>query len=273
MSSGKLTYMRVERGITTAITIDGPVSFMVTTTKNRLNMENESRMLSLYASDSEAQTRRVFEKIASTRGLIDEPPIDDERLGGWRDFQRHLAGVAPHCKSIIPYGNVLAQLVGTSDVRLRRDFGQLLTGIEAHALIHHETRFKDRSRGGAAEWRIHASIRDYAALHWLMTPVIAASLGAKKVSDVMAETIDCVRVLQPQALNAGVTAQDVAKHLDINKSSSLRRLQGALEAGLVVNLQTHPNRPGAYRVSEAVNALTVLPTPEALAEAWRKVGK
>jgi bifunctional DNA primase/polymerase-like protein len=70
MSEGKLRYPVVQKvhGELTTVIIerDGPVSFLVTTTRNKLNPENETRMLSLEIDDSEAQTKAVLRKVAAS---------------------------------------------------------------------------------------------------------------------------------------------------------------------------------------------------------------
>jgi hypothetical protein len=48
---------------------DGPVSFMVTTTKNLLHPENETWMLSLEINDSDEQTKAVLKKVAEVEGI------------------------------------------------------------------------------------------------------------------------------------------------------------------------------------------------------------
>jgi hypothetical protein len=69
---------------TITIVKHGPVSFLVTTTKNALHEENETRLLSLGIDDSESQTRKVLDKIAQVSGLRAAMPVD---YGPWQDFQ------------------------------------------------------------------------------------------------------------------------------------------------------------------------------------------
>ena len=75
MSEGKLRYPVVQKnpdGELQTVTVEkeGPVAFLVTTTRNKLNPENETRMLSLEVDDSEAQTRTVMRKVAEVEGYI-----------------------------------------------------------------------------------------------------------------------------------------------------------------------------------------------------------
>ena len=79
MSEGKLNYPVAQKIggqiVTIPIVKNGPVCFMVTTTKAALHPENETRMLSLEIDDSEEQTRRVLKKLAQTSARTSSPTI------------------------------------------------------------------------------------------------------------------------------------------------------------------------------------------------------
>ena len=111
MSEGKLRYpvaMKVGSKIETVIIEkNGPVVFIVTTTRTHLNLENETRMLAPEIDDSAEQTARVIQKIAEVEGYGREPaPADFER---WRDFQRWLA--AGEHRVHIPFARTLGKLI------------------------------------------------------------------------------------------------------------------------------------------------------------------
>jgi hypothetical protein len=94
ISEGKLRYpvvMKVDgKGMVTQTVVkNGPVAFMVTTTKAALHPENETRMLSVEVDDSEEQTRRVLDKVAEVVGMemeraaVDYPPGETFSAGLW----------------------------------------------------------------------------------------------------------------------------------------------------------------------------------------------
>jgi hypothetical protein len=246
MSAGKLEYTRGD------ITIKktGPVSFMVTTTKNRLHPENETRMLSLEIDDTEAQTGAVIAKIMAIEGLnAADTAINVEP---WQDFQRWLA--IGNTKVFVPFAEELGQLMPKSVVRLRRDAGQVLSAIKAHALLHRQHREVD-DRG-----QIVADVeRDYAAAYGLLNDILSASTGTK-VSIAVLDTIEAVR-----AHDGGATAQQVGELLDLDKSAARRRLLKAVELGLVVNMEAKRGQPGKYCVADRECELKdVLPEPAEL---------
>ena len=170
---------------TVTIEKEGPVAFLVTTTKNKMHPENETRMLSLEIDDSEGQTQKVLNKVAHVVGLHDVAEIDCKP---WQDFQRWLA--LGECRVVVPFAEVLSKLIPPASVRLRRDFGQVLCAIQAHALLHRNQRGRDDAG------RIVADIeRDYAVVRKLMSAIIAESSGVA-ISPAAAKTIDAVAMRQ-----------------------------------------------------------------------------
>jgi DNA-binding transcriptional ArsR family regulator len=275
MSEGKLRYpvpMKVSGAIETVIVEKhGPVAFMVTTTRNQLHAENETRMLSLEVDDSEAQTRMVLDKIAIVEGHNRATPED--HYGKWHDYQRWLG--ASECRVRVPFARTLAKAItSTKSVRLRRDFGQLLTAIKAHALLHRKHRKRDDT--GA----IQATIADdYAAVRTLMADLIAAA-SEIKVSMAIEETVSIVRKLEDrhnedprraavdEATNStGVTVREVADELKLDRSTAQRRLRATADAGLVINLEERKGRAARYQlVGEIPVSVDLLPTPQNLHE-------
>jgi hypothetical protein len=73
---------------TVTIEKEGPVVFMVTTTRNKLHPENETRMLSLEVDESEEQTRKVLARLAWVKGLNRQP--QEANFARWHDYQRWL---------------------------------------------------------------------------------------------------------------------------------------------------------------------------------------
>ena len=226
ISEGRLRYpvvQKVEKEglMTVVVEKNGPVTFMVTTTKAALHPENETRMLSLEIDDSDTQTMKVLGKVAEVYGL------NQERAGidydPWRDFQRWLS--AGNCRVVIPFAEKIALLIPPRSVRLRRDFTQILLAIKAHALLHRQHRDTDDLG------QIIATMDDYRALHSLMNAMIAESSGAA-IRPGLQETMEAVRLATDKLPSTdGATAQAVGKILKLDKSTSRRRLVAAAHEG------------------------------------------
>jgi hypothetical protein len=261
MSEGKLRYpvaQRVGNAIKTVIVEkNGPVAFIVTTTKNKLHPENETRMLSLETDDSQDQTRKVMRKVAAVEGL--NRGSGDIDLAPWRDYQRWLA--TGNREVVVPFAQALADWIPPNSVRLRRDFGQVLRAIKAHALLHREHRLRDEQGQIVATGE-----EDYAAIWDLMADLLAETAEVK-MRKATIETIEAVRKLQPNDDNCGVVIRKIAKKLMLDRSTCWRRLNGAEADGFVVNVETRKGRAGQYRISGQVPApIEMLPDPEKLAE-------
>ncbi len=241
LSEGRIRYTTVEKtkdGMRPK-TIDrpGPTGLITTTTALKLHPENETRLLSLTVPDTQEQTRSVFEAwgFAAAGGEVE--PVD---FAPWHVLQGWLEG-GPR-KVVVPYGPALASLVPPRAVRLRRDFITVLTLVQAHALLHRAKRETD-SRG-----RLRATLQDYEAVREIVGPVVAAGV-ATSVKPETREAVEAVGALGGDRSEdllgspATVTNDEVARRLELDKSSSSRRVADAIEQGYLVNLETHRGRP------------------------------
>jgi predicted transcriptional regulator len=264
MSDGKLRYpvtVKTKDGLAThIIEKNGPVCFLVTTTKHALHHENETRMLSIEVDDSADQTSAVLLKIAETEGLNSK--IRSEQYVQWQNFQRWLA--LGNCRVVVPYASVLAKLVQPKSVRLRRDFTQMLMAIKAHVLLHRDHRFTND------DGELSANMSDYAAVQELMSDLMAET-SETKIKPSVQETVDALRTLQAKVGSEGVTVTALGKALRLDKSSALRRLRGAVDVGLVKNMETRKGWPGLYRTADVdLDTQELLPTVEELIDQWCK---
>jgi hypothetical protein len=247
---------------TVVIEKKGPVCFLVTTTRLALHAENETRMLSIEVDDSEQQTRAVLAAIARAEGMDEGKPVA-EKLERWRDYQRWLA--AGERRVIVPYAEVLSDLIPPKAVRLRRDFSQLLLAIKTLALLQREHRERDK------QGRILANVEyDYRIAADLLSDIIAEA-GGVKVKESHRETVEAVaKITAGMVQDEGATAKLIGDELGLDKSTARRRLQGAQRDDLVVNLEERRGYPGRYRVSNAVAEPTkMLPTVDEMREAWK----
>jgi phage/plasmid primase-like uncharacterized protein len=262
MSEKRLHYyvsMKVDGEIQTVlIEKKGPVSFVVTTTKNKLNPENETRMLSLELDDSQKATRKAMAIIAIVRGL-NMTPGEAVDFGPWRDFQRWLA--AGERRVVIDFAPDLAELIPPVAVRVRRDLVQIISAIKAHALLHREARER-------LDDQIVATIEDdYAAIRPLVASIVAEAAEIK-VSKEVRETVEAVKKVQDP--DSGATVRAVKDSLKVDRSTARRRLHKAEDISLVVNPETRPRRPGRYKLADtpAGSDTEMLPTVEKLRAAF-----
>jgi len=120
-------------------------------------------------------------------------------------------------------------MIPPAAVRLRRDFGQVLCAIDAHALLHREQRPRD------ADGQIVADIEnDYEAVRGLINSILSEGAGIA-VNPAMVETIAAVeKATAALPIGEGANAQDIGKILKLDKSAARRRLIQARDDGFVV---------------------------------------
>jgi hypothetical protein len=237
LTEGHIRYATVEKtrdGLRTRwIEREGPTGLLTSTTAVSLEPQLETRVWSVTAPDTPAQTKTIlaFLGAQAEAGLDDDAADDAVDLTVWRAFQQWLAG-AEH-RVVIPYATILAKDIPSLAVRLPRDFKRLLSLIRAHALLHQVNRRRD------PQGRIIAMVHDYAVVRQLVRDWMAEGLEAS-VPKAIRDTVETVEQHCETHPSASVTA--LAKHLELDVSTVSRRVQVALQRGYLQNLETVPGR-------------------------------
>ena len=228
---------------------EGPTGLIVTTTAVKLHPENETRLLSLTVTDTREQTRGVLSMLARE----DE---EEANLEPWHALQRWLESPSTARSVTIPYAEALAKLVPPLAVRLRRDFGALLSLIRAHAILHQATRERD-GRGG-----IIATLEDYAVVRELVSDLVSEGIEATVPKSVR-EAVHAVARLHAQEDAQPVAVIQVAKDLKLDRSAASRRLRSAKDRGFLRDLEDNPRKPSRLVPGDPLpEDLEILPKPE-----------
>jgi hypothetical protein len=228
----------------------GPTSFVTTATSD-LHPENETRLLALPMDESPEATAEIMKVIARGHDgtqLTVKPEFTPEV---WKEFHTWIA--AQGNKVEISFAQPLAELIEPTSVRLRRDFGKLLSLIAAHALLHRKT----RTIGANG---VIAEVKDYRAVWKIMRKIFALTME-QSVDPVVRQTVEAVYSLK----SATITVDDLAGALGIVKSNAARRFRKAEQAGFLMNRGAGPGKP--YAIAPAAplpGDSAVLPTPTAL---------
>src|SRR5215211_4707530 len=97
---------------------EGPTGLIVTTTRDGLHPENETRLISLTLADGQEQTRAILDALA------DGDERDEPDPGPWRALQ---TWIAASCAAVsVPFARQLTSLIPPIAVRLRRDIKLVL---------------------------------------------------------------------------------------------------------------------------------------------------
>jgi len=134
---------------------------VVTTTRDRVHFENETRLIDLYSDETEQQTRKIIQSLANNR-INDDPE---------KEFRYWQAGLTQLKKYQIcnPYAPVLAVNFSSDKVRARRDFYKLLALINSHCLLN---QFK---REVNQDGQLLATIDDFKAVYELAMETLSRS--------------------------------------------------------------------------------------------------
>jgi hypothetical protein len=229
----------------------GPTG-LITTSTTSLGAQMGTRVLEVPIRDDPDQTRLIMRAHAASvlpgRGpQVDRAPF--LALQRWLTAAgiRHVA---------VPFAAWLAERVPAQAVRMRRDFRQLLTTIQAAAFLH------QCQRARTPEGWIAATVADYAIARDLLAPIFDA-LAAEAITSVIRTTVEAVRPEEEVA--AGV----LAIRLGVSKSTLSYRLRRALAGGWLVNRETGQGHAARLARGDALpDAVTALPTVAELQQAF-----
>lgn len=206
----------------------GPTGLITTSTKP-LGEQMSTRLLTVGVADTPEQTRAVLAAHAATVNGS-RPMLEVDALVA---AQRWLE-LAGDRDVIVPFASALAGTVPADLVRMRRDFRQLLTVIQAVALLYQRQRQRD------ANGRIIATLDDYAQARDLLLDVFTeAATGG--VSQAVRKTVKTLVSLYDGTNPVTVTQLTAAGNL--HRTTVWRRVQAALRLGFVVSTETRKGQP------------------------------
>jgi predicted RNA-binding Zn-ribbon protein involved in translation (DUF1610 family) len=230
----------------------GPTGLITTSVKG-IESELETRILTLTVPDDEQTTRDIL-RTRGERAAGSRPEEPD--LRSWHEAQRWLAEEGTH-EVAIPFATTLATLFPAKLVRARRDFEQLITLIEACAILHQQQRERDE------QGRIIATETDYRIIYDLAGSVFGAA-AAEGVTPAVRETIVTVAALTNGDEGTTVSAHAVATALKLGRPAVSRRLTLALKGGFLVNEEPVKGKPHKLRVGDPLPEEATLPSPESV---------
>ncbi len=250
----RLVYDTVEKGddgklVARVIEKPGPTG-MVTTSTKPLDPELATRLLRIVITDDPDQTKKIIAAQAkhAAHGTAAAPTF-----APWHAAQRWLTLVGER-HIVIPFAEALGQRVPCDDVRMRRDFQQILGVVQAHALLHQRQRERD------AQGQILADRRDYEAAYRLLRDVLAITLD--NVSKTMRETVEAVLELK---ISTGVGYAELSAALDRSKATVAERVQRAIHAGYLANAEQRKGYPAKIVIADPIpEPRSILPAPDEL---------
>ncbi|MBY0279124.1 hypothetical protein K2Z84_27640 [Candidatus Binatia bacterium] len=230
--TGDFTTQRIEK--------EGPTG-MITTSTESLRTQLATRHLEDSVVDTPKQTQAIMDKQAERAAGLTGPPPD---LTPFRAQQQWLT-VFGAKGVVVPFAPALSSLVPATDVRMRRDFPQLLTAVETVAFLRQ--RLRDRTPAG----EVIATVDDYAVARGLLLPIFTA-VATEGVTEVIRETVNAVP-------SGGATLSELARALKLAKSTVDYRVTQAVARGFLTKDEATKRLGRGEPLPDRVEAL---PDPE-----------
>lgn len=246
LSEGHIRYETVESTndglVPRLINRDGPTGVILTTTWVSLHPENETRLLSLNVRDDRHQTKKIMLTLAEQAAGSSREELD---LSSWHALQTwlDLSGL----KGVtIPYAQILAENTIEASIRMRRDFGLVLSLIKTNAILYQCQRDHDKTGN------IIATLDDYATVYTLIIDLLSDAAQIS-VSKIVRETVQAVQnFLADKPDGSSMSIRQLADYLQLDKAAASRRAKTAAELGYLTNLEDRKGKPAQFTLAEAL---------------------
>ncbi len=201
----------------------GPVCCISTTTRNRLEVDDETRHVSIWMDESPEQTKRIL-----AAQLSGTTQIDAEELVVWHEAQRLLEERAKVAIDFEDWAKHLVPEIWAGDVRVRRYFEAFREACRVVCLIR-SFRFDEEEI--ARLGRLQVSFIDYAVASLIFSTAFSKTLSYGDVEDVDLTT--AIRTISEKKKGVGVEASELARELGISLDRAYAKLQAALKQGTI----------------------------------------
>lgn len=228
----------------------GPIASISTTTKNQLEIDDETRHISIWVDESQKQTTRVA--IAAAKN---SPPLSKKEVITWHEIHRLLETRA-NARIVLPdWFAKIAAKVYAGDVRVRRYFPAFATACKTVALLRSFQPYPSISLG--KDGCIKVSFEDYAISAIIFESVFVQSLH--RGDDESLVTRAAVEKIARRT-GKGVDAKELAEELSVSLDKTYDLLRSAAERGVI----RRANKPqkGNRKMYLPERAPRFLPGPE-----------
>jgi hypothetical protein len=232
----------------------GPIAPISTTTKNRVEVDDETRHLSIWLDESPEQTGRIM-NAAVENELEGSRTLTREDLKCWHEVQRLLKLRSKFPVTFPNWLRQVAQSVDAANIWARRYFPAFLRAVKAVALMR-SFRWTDRELRYKS--RILVSFSDLAIATLIFGPVFAESL--RRAEDMDIEVRQRIASISARRDGKAVSAWDLSHDMNVSLDKAYGLIRKAESAGTIhrANSPTRANR----KLYLAAPLRSFLPGPE-----------
>lgn len=201
----------------------GPIASISTTTKERVEVDDETRHVSIWLDDTPEQTKRIIESALDNRiGL------STKQRRVWHQVQRLLQKRAQFRIEFPDWFKIVARHARSDNLWARRYFTSFLQACRTVALIRS---FRRDDRAIRQARIIAVRFSDFAITALIFNPVFAQSLDLADDQDL--EVQHHVHRISTRKGGNPVRASDLAEHLNVSFDRAYNMLRKAATAGTV----------------------------------------
>ena len=208
--------------VTEPIEQDGPISYVESTTLSKIFDEDANRCILVTTDERPDQTKRIVTTLAARYGGAATGAVTDQIVQRHHAVQRMLQ----RFDVVIPFAERLGELFISDRVETRRAFPQLMSTIQASALLHQLQRQVD------ADGRLIATGDDYQLARHLLGKPFARLLGGA-LSD---PALRFFERLEAWAVGRFTTTEAIRQERGRSSERSVRGWLTELEDGGAVEL-------------------------------------
>jgi hypothetical protein len=244
ISEGRVIHRVVEwsnrKRVTKTYVAEGPVA-SISTTNRGLEIDDQTRHVSLWIDESSDQTRRIARAYV-TQGS----GVSQNELEVWREIHRQIAARAQRVQIVFPpWFAKLSDEIFVDDISARRYFPAFAEACRVLCLIRSfQTAGKPEN-----DSTLTVDFADFAMTALIFDEVFVESLRDQHGSSV--EIREAVRKISESNKGEPVQAEDLARYLGIPIQPAYKKLRDAARAGAI----RRANNP------EKGNRKLYLPTP------------
>jgi hypothetical protein len=258
ISENELVYMVTNREngkfVATQRVTKGPIAAISTTTAERVQVDDETRHISIWLDESSKQTSRIL--MAAFEDVVGLAP---EEIRAWHQVQELIKRRASFQITFPPWFQLIVHRIPTDNLWTRRYFSSFLQACRTIALIRSFVRDDKRLR---AQKAILVRYSDFAIANLIFNSVLSTSLRKADYEDI--EIRNHVERIVEMQKGQGVGAMEISRELGISLDRVYGRLRKSIRAGTIVQA----NRPAKSNVKLYVPAQPrpFLPEPRELLE-------
>jgi hypothetical protein len=248
ISENRIKRTVVVGGKTVEMVTEGPISCISTTTRDQLQVDDETRHLSIWADESEEQTARILQA-----QFADDNPMTEDEINVWHAVQKLLTDRSTTPIELPSWFELVVERAWTGDVRIRRYFPAFIQACKIVSLI--------RSFRGEEKQPKSIPVRfsDYAIAMLIFEDAFSKSLASADEKSM--EVRQVIERISSKKAGRPVSATEVAQEMSVPLHEAYERIRRAVQHKLIqrANRSQKGNRklylPAAARIQ-------FLPKPE-----------